>query len=405
MRSDCDVALLGTGLAPLVAARRFLAMGKTVLLINPDWDFFQEDSELSLDPFSFLGHSHLDPRRLLQNGPDEVLKDLRPEFPGAVELCILGGAQEKTLSDFSDPEAPHVRSRSRVWVQSDGYLENWDRLESMYVEASDLGLNPQLLEGVQLSNNFPGHSGRGDAERKAILIPRICDVDVDRYRNGMLEFLRERLDPNQIVCGATQIELMPGGIRYYSNVKNQKAWQTSKVKEGLLVFWTPKLTNWLFTHFKDLSFLDQGIVDQHAQVWEQWSLVSREPLNPSTVGTYEDLLVWAEGEGPFHKPSDRLSVLRPGMKVLYRDAVLSAIQGSEWASQESFQALSRLCGGLLRWDKFSIRSMKPRTLLQWKKPGTFQLETPQVKTWLVCGCDGPLTDVVRNSRKAAEILE
>ena len=36
MPFDSDVALLGTGVAPLVAANHLLAQGKSVLLLNPD---------------------------------------------------------------------------------------------------------------------------------------------------------------------------------------------------------------------------------------------------------------------------------------------------------------------------------------------------------------------------------
>ncbi len=50
MTFDSDVALFGTGVAPLVAANHLLVQGKSVLLLNPDWDFFLEDSELPLDP-------------------------------------------------------------------------------------------------------------------------------------------------------------------------------------------------------------------------------------------------------------------------------------------------------------------------------------------------------------------
>ena len=77
---DSDVALIGTGLAPLVAASHLLSQGKSVLVLNPDFDFFLEDSELSLDPLLPLSSAGLDPKRLAANLPEQVLSQLRPRF-------------------------------------------------------------------------------------------------------------------------------------------------------------------------------------------------------------------------------------------------------------------------------------------------------------------------------------
>src|SRR3954454_2505190 len=108
MPLDSDVALLGTGVAPLIAAQHLLTQGKTVLLLNPDWDFFLEDSELPLDPM-FHGKVTID--RLRRSGPEHALAELRPEFPGAVEFWA-----GKSEVGFHDPEAPHVRQRARLWT-------------------------------------------------------------------------------------------------------------------------------------------------------------------------------------------------------------------------------------------------------------------------------------------------
>ena len=50
MQIECEVALLGTGLAPLLAAQALSRQGHSVLLLNPDHDFFRENSELPLEP-------------------------------------------------------------------------------------------------------------------------------------------------------------------------------------------------------------------------------------------------------------------------------------------------------------------------------------------------------------------
>src|SRR5688572_3799192 len=85
MSFDSDVALVGTGLAPLVAAAHLLAQGKSVLVLNPDFDFFLEGSELPLDPLLSFGPEPVSPARLASSRLEHALAELRPEFPGAVE--------------------------------------------------------------------------------------------------------------------------------------------------------------------------------------------------------------------------------------------------------------------------------------------------------------------------------
>src|SRR3954471_14924078 len=103
MPLDSDVALLGTGVAPLIAAAHLLSQGKSVIVLNPDFDFFLENSELPLDP---MQSERIRPQRLARSWPEHALGELRPEFPGAVEFW---GGSEKGDGGFHDSEAPHVR--------------------------------------------------------------------------------------------------------------------------------------------------------------------------------------------------------------------------------------------------------------------------------------------------------
>src|SRR6185437_1821498 len=239
---DCDVALIGTGLAPLVAASHLISQGKTVLVLNPEYDFFLEDSELPLDPMLSLAGKALTPDQLRSQDAELVLRELRPPFPGAVEswnpLSPQGAAQE----GFHDPEAPHVRQRVRLWIQPG------PEIEDTYVGASDAGLNPKILEGLGAVKRFPGfgQAAEGTDGFRGILLPKICDVDVSRYRNGVLEFVRERLGPTRFVVAAAQIEPMPGGLRYYSGGKPF----TARIHEQVLVFWTPRMTSWVLAQSK-----------------------------------------------------------------------------------------------------------------------------------------------------------
>src|SRR4051812_32191399 len=123
MQFDSDVALLGTGIAPLVAANYFLLQGKSVLLLNPDWDFFLEDSELPLDP---LLQGLPSPLQLNRSSPKHALSVLRPDFPGAIEFW---SSQSKDKPGFHDLAAPHVRERARLWISSleKDQLWNWEK--------------------------------------------------------------------------------------------------------------------------------------------------------------------------------------------------------------------------------------------------------------------------------------
>src|SRR6185295_9577656 len=138
MASDSDVALVGTGVAPLIAAQHLLSQGKSVLVLNPDRDFFLEDSELPLDPLL----PRPSPARISESLPDRALGELRPHFPGAVEFW----SSDSQASGFHDVSAPHVRSRDRLLI---GSARSREMLESLYVECSDAGLNPVLLDGIQ----------------------------------------------------------------------------------------------------------------------------------------------------------------------------------------------------------------------------------------------------------------
>ena len=145
MPVDSDVALIGTGVAPLIAAHHLITQGKTVMLLNPDRDFFLEDSELPLDP---LLQSPLSPQRLLRSTPNEAILSLRPPFPGAIEFWNTQTDTE--TGGFRDPAAPHVRQRDRLWISSldESGIWDWDALENLFVDALDTGFNPKILEGI-----------------------------------------------------------------------------------------------------------------------------------------------------------------------------------------------------------------------------------------------------------------
>ena len=410
-----DVAILGTGVAALAAANRLAAEGKSVLLLNPDRDFFGEDSELPLDPLWPVTTETLDPKRLLRNSPEKAFEELRPDFPGSLEQWFAGESHSasrnaKGQRAYRDPLAPHVRARSRLWLRTTR-SKDWDAIERLYLESSDAGLRPRLLEGVLALKKFPGVSARAVSgeDRRGLLIPRMVDVDVTRYRVGLLEYVREKLGPRGIVSGASQVELAPDGIRYYEG----RTPHTTRIREGVLVFWTPRLNVWVLSQAKRAEV--QPLRPRGVRLWEEWSLVSRERLDPGIVGMIGDMAVWAEVEGSPEDEKfgsdamDRLIVLRPGPLVpveAFPHAGASSPWGMNWASSESFRDLMSLCQDLMKWEKFSIRSMRPRAIFEWgpEQDGlrSWVLSESAPSVQVIGGCDGPLTDVITTARLACE---
>lgn len=390
MQFDSDIALFGTGVAPLVAANHLLIQGKSVLLLNPDLDFYLEDSELPLDPFVQQLPSL---EQLTKNLAKNAISILRPEFPGAIELW----SNQSAPSGFQDSSAPHVHQRGRLWISSPDKTSpwQWENLEDFYVETSDAGLNPQMLDGISAARRFPGYSSHS-ANFRGLYLPALCDADVVRYKNGLLEYVRERLDPSRVNLAVDSVECMPEGIRF----RSQNASHTAKLSEGMLVFWTPRLSGWVLGQAKKTEIAPK--LPEGVRVWEQWILNSRENIDPNTVGILNGMAVWADFEGSPTNNTDRLSVLRAGPL-----APLNGFQlpqgGLNCASAESFATLSYLCEAFLRWDRFSIRGMKARAIFQWKDktPWTL-LQDPRVR--IVPACDGPLTDIVEATRAACDGL-
>jgi hypothetical protein len=133
-------------------------------------------------------------------------------------------------------------------------------------------------------------------------------------------------------------------------------------------------------------------------------MVSREELDPGFVGIFnQDLAVWAETEGvPSAGSLFQLSVLRLG-DLIVNDKNSGAALSPNWASKEAFSKLSALCHEFLRWERFSVRSMTPRAILEWEgETPIWELKKEGDSVRVVTGCDGPIMDVVRNVRLACE---
>ncbi len=389
MPLDSDVAILGTGVASLAAANLLISQGISVLLLNPDRDFFLEDSELPLDP---LIYGKLSAQKILRNSPENALKFLRPDFPGAIEYW----SGTTPMDGYHDPSAPHVRQRGRLWISSanSSVQRPWEALEDFYVEASDADLHPQLFDDWVTIQRFPGCSSHS-LHMKGLFVPKLCDVDTVRYRNGLLEFVRERLPEEKFINGVTQLEWMPEGIRFHSD----GTLKTAKLRKKMLAFWTPRLTPWILYQAKTAEIKPKLPIG--ARLWEDWLLNSREAPDPQTIGTFNNMIVWAHSEGAPSKdsPTPLLAILRAGPLIQLEEIHLPKSGG---ISSDSFKSLSDLCHGFLKWESFSIRSLKTRIIFEWDDEVKWLLSKSEPLIEVIPACDGPLVDVVRVARSACE---
>lgn len=384
-----DAVLIGTGLAPLIAARVLESQGKTVALLNPDHDFFLEDVEFPIETSlssSSIGLS-----------PEKILDILRPEFPGAVEWMSLGESQMETPDGFRDSQAPFVRSRSRIYLESldvEGH-------EDLFLQLSERGLKPAEIAGLAALKRFPGFSGKGSEKGegawRGVAVKHLTDVDVIRYRNGLLEFVRERLGQTSghsaIVTGASQIEISDGTVRFLIPEGEEWVSRTLEVKQSIQVFWTPRLTHWITQSF-------EGQKVPEVSLWEQWSLISREPLSPGAVGVLTSprlaspLWVWPQLEGS-QVQSHELNVLR------------RTTEKSGWLSRKAFEDLRDLCLDFLQWDKYSIRSYRTRKcfLSEFEKRAvSLKSKSKKIKIEIYLGMEGPVHEVVARAKRAAESM-
>jgi hypothetical protein len=391
-KRQVDYLLVGTGVAPLLAAQRLSNRGESVAILNPDADFFLENSELPLDLFSFESTNADLSKRFSNNLPEQVYRDLIPEFPGAIEMW----KEEDDLregKDFQVESAPWMRFRHRLWVapqRSDGV----EKLENLYLRALDLGWKPKWLEGVSLAKRFPGFSSknleaRGLENCVGFLGPRFADIDVARYRTGLLEFVRERLGRENILTSAHVLDINQKGVRFQLASGPPVSMEVGR---AILYFWTPKLERLIRHNLEKYQprALAQFAEGVKRQLWEEWDILSRDPVNPSVVAHMESMRVWSHGEGA--PPPGGWSRI----KVMRRE------QSPSLLGEAGFQDLSKVIFQLLGWERFTVRGMAPRTLYRWNKTQPIEYDSDGVRTLVISACDGPLHWIAQQVRQAID---
>ena len=392
MKRKVDYLLIGTGVAPLLAAQRLSNRGDTVAILNPDADFFLENSELPLDLFSFeTKHADIS-LRFKNNLPEQVYRDLIPEFPGAIELW----KEENTLKHdkaFQVEEAPWIRSRYRLWI-APVRSKSADRLENLYLRTLDLGWKPKWLEGVSLAKRVPGFASKNSESRDlekwvGFMGPRFGDIDVGRYRTGLLEYVRERLGRDHIHTRAHILDMDTKGVRFQlaSGLP-----MNLEVGRAVLNFWTPKMERNLRNNLEKFQPRLLGAFEQSVkkQIWEEWDILSRDPVSPNVVAHLESVRVWSHGEG---EPP-------PGgwnrIKLLRREASSSLL------GEQSIQDLSKTLFRFLGWERCTVRGMSPRSFYRWNQTAPMEFDADGIKNVVILACDGPIHWIASQVRHAID---
>jgi hypothetical protein len=248
-------------------------------------------------------------------------------------------------TSFFDGKAPWVRTRAWTWV---GRENDQRALDDFFAKARDRGLAPLKATGEIVKNRMPGAGPKGDTNLNGVTLSRCGDAEVTGYRAGIADFLKEKLSELWI-HPITRLEIAESGdvLRFWRDGVRG----TVSFREKLILFVTPQLER-----FSEMWLALPP--EREGSFWEEWSLVSRESLDPSSAFVSENMVAYC----PSEEEADLLRVLRRG----------ALSQGL--AGEQSFRDLWTLCRGLLGWERFSVRSLKTRRLFsqgegaQWIQP-------------------------------------
>ncbi len=391
MKLAVDYLLVGTGAAPLLAAQRLSNRGDTVAILNPDADFFLENSELPLDLLRVDATSDLS-ERFSENLPDRIYRDLIPEFPGAIETWKEEDDRVQS-PNYKVENAPWIRSRYRLWVAPER-SNKVEHLENLYLRALDLGWKPKWLEGVSLAKRFPGFSAKNLESRNlenwvGFLGPRFGDIDVVRYRTGLLEFVRERLGRENILTSAHVLSADSKGVRFQLSSGPPR---TIQVGRAILYFWTPRMERLLRANLE--KYEPRALIEFNASVkkslWEEWDVLSRNPVDPSVVAHLESVRIWSHGEGA--PPPGGWSRVR----ILRRE------ESDSLVGEQSIQDLSRMIFQFMGWERFTVRKISPRHTYRWKSTSPIHFDSGGMRSMIIQACDGPLHWIANQVRKTID---
>jgi hypothetical protein len=219
--------------------------------------------------------------------------------------------------------------------------------------------------------------------------PKLGDIDVARYRTGLLEFVRERLGRENVLTSVHLLNSDQRGIRFQ---RREGLPSNIEIGRSVLHFWTPKLERILRQnleryHPRALKGFQESATLQN---WEEWDLLSRDPVSPYVVAHLESLRIWAHGEGP------------PPVQGWNQIKVMRREGSNRWMGEQSFQEISRLVFQYMGWDRFTLRKMTPRSLYRWNQTTPFEYDAEGIRNLIIPACDGPLHWIAAQVRKAID---
>ncbi|MBC7396599.1 MAG: hypothetical protein H7333_04075, partial [Bdellovibrionales bacterium] len=126
------------------------------------------------------------------------------------------------------------------------------------------------------------------------------------------------------------------------------------------------------------------------QLWEEWDLLSRDPVNPYVIAHLEGIRIWSFGEGP------------PPPGGWSRIKLMRKVRTASLLGEQSFRDLTKVVFNFMGWDRLTVRSMSPRVFYRWNRDTPIEFEAGGMRTLFIPGCDGPLNWIARQVRKAIE---
>lgn len=342
---QAQVALIGSGMAPLIVMRNLVQDGYRVVLINPLRDFFVEQSELPLD------WENDDPL-------EAVRTSFSRDFPGPLEDC-----------DFS------IKSRIIASQPSTEKKVSWEDLEALYLKKSLQNKVPaQILDASGVRSRFPLVPKTTELLR-GVAFSKSWTVDVDRFRHAVLQLVRERVDRSHVLSDVQDVEYMPGGVRFFHQGESLSV----SVEKQTLIFSTPGIArlsqNWL-RRFQSERFVG---LPPPAREWKRWRIVSREAARLDALGVFGATACWAN----LREPTLLNVIEQVGERSRFEQADLSELRS--------------LCVSFLGWDKFSVRELHACRVYDWSQTPKLNVKALDDRCAWVGRSDGNLFQVVEHA--------
>lgn len=378
MLQEYDCVVIGTGLAPLASAKKLIENGKSVLVLNPDQEFFNENTELPFNPILLnLDDVNLE-EKIINQKSEQLFNLLNPEYPGSVDIW-----PESKLG-FYDRQVPRIFSRERVWVTQKN--ENNQKL---------LSKNFKLIDGIKVAYLIPGASPqklKNSDSLFGVYTQNYADVEVDKYQIGFLRYINEKLSKKDIHYGVWSIDFTKNGLHFHTKDGRFSV----LVKGSVHIFWTPRLMSLLSSFLKKHS--KEFIDPLGRRPYVQWTLKSKEKINPKYSAVIKNAFLLAKITDDSDENALSLFIKESYLETDYRKAKETLFCG-----EGTFKKTAQLLEEFLGWQKFTLSNLKVFYCTEWTdKKNQIQIKNHNYKINISKFSDGFIGDVLKTGIQAAE---